>query len=81
VEQRRVEVDETRDAWLSIGGPIEDELNTRLEALESAQSQLRVERLQREAWLLENPATVDRLEALDRETQRLELETGLTTPD
>jgi conjugative relaxase-like TrwC/TraI family protein len=81
VDQRRVEVDETRDAWLSIGGPIEDELNTRLEALESAQSQLRVERLQREAWLLENPATVDRLEALDRETQRLELETGLTTPD
>ena len=81
VEQHQHEVHQANEAWLSVGGPIEDDLTAQLEELDNAQAQLSVERLQREAWLLEHPTAVERLAALDHEAQRLQLETGLITPD
>ncbi|MDE0803964.1 MAG: hypothetical protein OSA99_11635, partial [Acidimicrobiales bacterium] len=70
-----------REIWRSAGGPMEQELTAQLEVLDDAQEQLGVERAQREAWLLEHPTALRRLATLDHEAQRLELETGITTPD
>ena len=81
VEQHQHEVHQANEAWLSVGGPIEDDLTAQLEELDNAQAQLRVERLQRKAWLLEHPTAVERLTALDHELQRLQPDRGLSTVD
>lgn len=81
VDQRRVEVDRAREIWRSTGGPIEQDLTARLEALDSAHTQLGVDRAQREAWLLEHPTTLERLAALERETQRLEIDADVPRPE
>ena len=81
MDQCRVEVDRAREVWRSTGGPIEDDLSTQLEKLDAVEAQLGVERLQREAWLLEHPGALDRLAALDRETRGLDIDPDIARPD
>ncbi len=81
VEQHQKAVDQTHEAWLSIGGPIEQDLTAQLEVLDSAQAQLGPERLQREAWLLEHPTALERVAALDQEVHRLETDANVATPN
>jgi hypothetical protein len=81
VEKRETELDQTRQAWLSTGAPIEQELTAQFAATEDAKAQLGIQRYEREAWLLQHPDTLDRLAALKRETQRLELDAGIVKPD
>jgi conjugative relaxase-like TrwC/TraI family protein len=81
VEKRQTDLDQTRQAWLSTGAPIEQELTAQLAATEDAKTQLGTQRLERATWLLQHPDTLDRLVALNRETRRLELEAGIARPD
>ena len=78
VEQHQDALGQTRETWLSIGPPIEDDLTTQLKELDNAQAQLNVERLQHRAWLLEHPTALERLAGLEREVQRIGLHSGLT---